>query len=59
MLPRMLRKSVCVTGTGGYSCMPNLHTLYHPSQTLGQGRGGGACQAGQGPAGIITSYTQV
>jgi len=38
MLLRILRKSVCVIGTGG-SCMPNLHTLYHPSQTLGQGRG--------------------
>jgi len=38
MLLRNLRKSVCVIGTGG-SCMPNLHTLYHPSQTLGQGRG--------------------
>jgi len=26
MLPRMFRKSVCVTGTGG-SCRPSLHTL--------------------------------
>jgi len=28
MLLRILRKSVCVNGTGG-ACMPNLHTLYH------------------------------